>query len=77
MFGVILKASKELSAMIRKTEISYSFVVLDEKVAGIEVPHPTRDTFYLGFIFENVDVCKRLSKTFNEMWEKAGEVPLL
>jgi len=77
IISVILKAAKELSAMIRKANISYSFIILDEKWAVIEVPHPTKDTFYIGFIFQNVDICKRLSVIFNDMWEKAGEISLL
>jgi len=76
-FKVLIEANKELSAMIRKTDISYSFVIIDGKLAGIEVSHPTKDIFYLGFIFQNADVCRRLGSIFNEMWEKAKEVLFL
>jgi len=77
MAGIILKFAKELSTMVRRTDISYSFIILDEKRAVIEVPHPTKDIFYLGFIFQNEDICKRLSIIFNDMWEKAGKASLL
>ena len=72
--SVFLKVAKELSSLIRKTHVSYSFMVIDEKWAVVEVPHPSKETFYLGFIFQNAAVCKKLTTIFNEMWEKAGKI---
>jgi sugar-specific transcriptional regulator TrmB len=73
----ILKASKEISAVLRKVELSYSFLLLDDEWAVIEVPHPTKDSFYLGFIFQNGEICKKMGIIFNEMWEKGRPFSLL
>jgi sugar-specific transcriptional regulator TrmB len=74
---VFIKAAKDLSHMVRQTNVSYSFIILDEKLAIFELPHPTKDTFYLGFIIQNMDVCRKLITIFNDMWEKAENASLL
>ena len=71
MLGVLIKGFKELSDTVRSMEISYTFIILDTRWGFIEVPHPINDTFYLGFIFENRDVCTKLIEIFNDMWKKA------
>ena len=74
MAGTFLKAITEVSALVRKTDISCSFIVIDEKWAVFEIPHPVKDSFYLGFIFQNANICKRLCSMFNDMWEKANNI---
>ena len=74
MVGVFLKAAMKLSALVRKTNISYSFIIIDEKWVVIDLPDPTKDTFYVGFIFQNVVICKRLTTIFNDMWKKADNI---
>ena len=77
MFKIVFKSIKELSAIIKQTEISYSFIILDSSWTIIEVPHPTKNIFYLGFIFQNADIAKRLSGIFHDMWTKATELSLV
>ena len=77
MLGLLIKGLKELSDTVRNTEISYTFIILDKKWVFIEVPHPTKDVFYLGFIFQNKEICSRLSIIFNDMWEKAEKTSFL
>jgi len=77
MLGLFIKGLKDLSDTVRSTEISYTFIILDKKWVFIEVPHPTKDVFYLGFIFQNKAICSRLSAIFNDMWEKAEKISFL
>jgi len=77
MLSVFVKGIKELSNTVRSTEISYSFIISDKKWVFIEVPHPTKEIFYLGFIFQNNDVCKKLSQIFEDIWEKSEKASLL
>ena len=68
---------KEYSHIIKQTsKLSYSFVIIDEKIAIIEIPHPTQHQFHLGFIFENPPICSKLVKIFKSMWENSEEYTL-
>ena len=65
---------KEYSHIIKQTsKLVNSFIIIDEKIAIVEIPHPTRHQFHLGFIFENQEVCGRLVKIFGNMWENSEE----
>ena len=65
---------KEYSHIIKQTsKLVNSFIIIDEKIAIVEIPHPTRNRFHLGFIFENPDVCTKLVKIFRNMWENSEE----
>ena len=74
MMKAVVSFAKEASNIVRKTNVSYSFILLDNKLAVIEVPHPIKDIFYLGFVFQNEDIIKKLAAIFNDIWEKAGHI---
>jgi len=68
---------KEYSHIIKQTsKLTYSFVIIDEKKAILEIPHPTQHQFHLGFIFENAQICSKLVKIFKSMWENSEEYSL-
>ena len=74
-FSLFLKMTKELSSIIKQIELPYSFIISDEKYVAIEVPHPIKEEFYLGFIFQNEVVCKKIINVFEDLWNK-GNKPL-
>lgn len=68
---------KEYSHIIKQTsKLAYSFIIIDEKIAILEIPHPTQHQFHLGFIFENSHICDKLVKIFRSMWENSEEYSL-
>jgi len=59
---------------IRYRDFPYTFIIIDEKVAMVEVPKPYSRTFSLGFFFHNERICKKLIESFNVLWEKGTDV---
>jgi predicted transcriptional regulator len=59
---------------IRCVELPYTFIVVDNKYAMVEVVKPYAKTFSLAFFFHNERICGRLIDNFNILWEKGSEV---
>jgi len=55
----------------RYIDLPYSFLVIDNKYAMIEVPKPFINSFSVAFIFANETICGRLVETFNSLWKRA------
>ena len=66
--------SKKLYARI--IELPYTFIIIDDKYALIELQKPFEDTFSLAFIFENPILCSRLKENFNALWNRGSEFDL-
>lgn len=62
---------------IKHADIPYSFCVLDEKVAMIELPNPSSKIFYVGFIIKNELLCHKLIKTFEDLYNEGKEDPVI
>jgi len=55
--------------------LPYSFIVVDERYVGIEIPKPQSDEFFLGLFFENELLARKLIEVFNLLTMKAIEDP--
>jgi hypothetical protein len=58
---------------LRYTDLHSSFVVVDEKYAGIEITNPNTKAFVFGVVFQSESICAKLITMFKALWEKAGE----
>jgi hypothetical protein len=56
--------------------LPYSFIVVDDKYVGVEVPKPDSDEFFVALFFENELFAKKLKEVFNTLATKAKEDPL-
>lgn len=55
--------------------LPYSFIVVDGKYVGIEVPKPENGEFFAGFFLENKVFAEKLIEVFNALMAKAKEDP--
>jgi len=86
MLGVLISKPKMVKNLhdflsspnvaVKYVDLPSSFLVVDEKYAGIEIMNPITNTFLLGLIFQSKTICVRLIEIFKALWEKAGEDPL-
>lgn len=53
--------------------LPYSFIVVDKRWVGIEVPNPEDNSFLLGLFFENEVLAEKLIEVFNSLKKKAEE----
>ncbi len=59
---------------VRTVDLPYTFIIVDKKVAMVEVTKPYTKTFSLAFFFHNERLCERLIDSFNLLWERGNEV---
>ena len=55
--------------------LPYSFVIVDEKYVGIEIPKPGSDEFFVALFFENELLARKLKEVFNLLVMNAKEDP--
>lgn len=55
--------------------LPYSFIVVDGKYVGIEIPKPGTDEFFIGLFFENRLLSTKLAEVYNQLARKAQEDP--
>ncbi|MCW4020397.1 MAG: ArsR family transcriptional regulator [Candidatus Bathyarchaeota archaeon] len=67
-----LLSSPELR--IRSANLPYTFVVVDRKIAVVEVVKPFTKAFSLAFIFHNERLVNRLIESFEVLYEKGTDV---
>ena len=53
--------------------IPYSFIVVDKRWVGLEVPNPQDNSFFMGLFFENETLAGKLIEVFNLMKSRAEE----
>jgi len=53
--------------------LPYSFIVVDEKWIGLEIPNPEDNSFFFGLFFENKILAEKLIEIFNSLKKKAEE----
>jgi len=58
---------------VRFVNVPYSFIVIDEKIAMVEVTEPLTNAFSLAFFFFNERLCRKLVDSFFRLWEKSTE----
>lgn len=58
---------------VRSTKFPFSFCVVDEEFAIIELPNPITNTFYMGFCFKDVGISKNLIETFEALYKNGVE----
>jgi len=51
-------------------EIPYSFFIIDEEVAMVEVKLPYSQSFALSLFFYNRRLCKKFMEAFSPLWER-------
>jgi len=56
-------------------DLPYSFIVVDGKYVGVEIPKPHSNDFFLGLFFENELLSRKLVEVFNLLTTKAKEDP--
>ncbi|MEM2130274.1 MAG: phospholipase D-like domain-containing protein, partial [Candidatus Bathyarchaeia archaeon] len=72
----ILEILPSTKLRVRTVDVPYTFIVVDKKVAMVEVTKPNTKTFSLAFFFHNERLCERLIESFNVLWERGNEVGL-
>lgn len=73
-----VKFTKKLKNILKKCDtLPYSFMVIDNKITIIEVPHPLKNEFKLAFVFEDTSVGENFIEIFKRMWEKSSEFSIL
>jgi hypothetical protein len=60
--------------LCRYANLPYTFMIIDEKYAMLEVPKPFTNTFSLSFFFNSELLCKKLMDNFNIIWDNAKEI---
>jgi predicted transcriptional regulator len=75
------KSFKSLFSLFSSSDINikygdfpYTFIIVDRKIAMVEVPQPYTKAFSLAFFFHNERLCQRLIESFNIIWEKGTNV---
>lgn len=63
--------------MRQAEKLPYSFCVVDEKLVIIELTNPVTNDFYLGFSIKSETLGQRLAETFETMFRKGKENPIL
>jgi len=56
-------------------DLPYSFVIVDEKYVGIEIPKPNSDEFFVALFFENELLARKLKEIFDLLVMNAKEDP--
>lgn len=59
---------------IKEVDFPYSFVVLDSRIVGVEVVDTKGpDTFFIGILFESLQLASKFVEYFNELANKSSE----
>lgn len=58
---------------VRSAKFPFSFCVVDEEHAIIELPNPLTNTFYMGFCFKDAGISKNLIETFEALYKNGVE----
>jgi len=69
------KAIKSSQFRVRLTSyMPYTFIVIDEKNAMIEISKPYTKAFSIAFFFQNVKLCQRLIESFESLYNKGSDI---
>lgn len=71
-----LISSEGLSVRLAE-KLPYNFYVIDEEYGVLELQYPSYDGFCVAFEFRNELFCKELVNTFNSLYEKGNEYPVV
>jgi len=74
---VVLKLLQSQELTVKHGDIPFNFCVIDETFALIELSNPLTKGFHVGFTLESQSMCRKLVKTFNSLYQKAEEDPLV
>jgi DNA-binding transcriptional ArsR family regulator len=74
---VVLDLLQTHGLKVKHTDVPFNFCVIDETFALIELSDPFTNGFQVGFTLESHDVCQKLVTTFNSLFQKAEEDPLV
>ncbi|MCW4038762.1 MAG: hypothetical protein NWF13_08525 [Candidatus Bathyarchaeota archaeon] len=74
---VVLKLLQSQELTVKHGDIPFNFCVIDETFALIELSDPLTKGFHVGFTLESQSMCRKLVKTFNSLYQKAEEDPLV
>ncbi len=76
-FEHLLYPLKDTGVNFRYSAFPFSFLLVDDKEAGIELADPVfPDNFIIGFLFRGRGIAEVLSKKFAALWSEATEDPL-
>ncbi|MCL4436825.1 MAG: hypothetical protein M1503_12425 [Thaumarchaeota archaeon] len=76
-FESLLYPLKGSGVSFRYAQIPFSFLLRDNYEAGVELADPVfTDNFVIGFLFQDSEVGKILSKRFDTIWQDATEDPV-
>jgi len=74
---VVLNLLQKHELKVKHGEVPFNFCVIDEKFVLIELYDPFTNGFQVGFALESHFVSEKLVKTFNSLYQKAEEDPLV
>ncbi len=74
---VVLDLLQKQELKVKNGEVPFNFCVIDETFVLIELSNPFTNGFQVGFALESNYVCQKLIKTFNSLYQKAEEDPLV
>ena len=59
------------------TEVTYSFFIIDREVGAVEIVDPVTKEFVFAIFFEDVNLCEKLVKVFDNLLSKSTTHPYL
>jgi DNA-binding HxlR family transcriptional regulator len=74
---VVLDLLQAQELKVKHGDVPFNFCVIDETFALIELSDPFTKGFQVGFALESLDVCQKLGKTFDSLFQKAEVDPLV
>jgi len=68
---------REQGVRVRRQEVLYSYCIIDQQYAVIELPNPLDKTFYLGFGIHSKDISANLTQIFENLYQQGEEDPIV
>ena len=68
---------REQGVRVRRQEVLYSYCIIDQQFAVIELPNPLDKTFFLGFGIQSKDVSANLTQIFEDLYRQGEEDPIV
>ncbi len=69
-----LKFLKSAGLQIRRIQLPYTFIIIDEKECIIEIKDQITDIFKFALHIKNEDLSKKLLEVFDSFWENAEDL---
>jgi len=76
-FKVLFDILNSSDLRVRYTNVPYTFIVIDRKIAMVEVVKPSSKKFLASFFFHNPRLAEKLIESFEELYKEGYEIKSL